>query len=84
MAPIAGGAVTPGRSTKSRAFPPVRTDAVRFVVHALLVLYLSPVILIVCLLGAASVAAGEVTGLIGKVSRGPARGKGGKATGPRA
>jgi len=74
MVPIPDNPVATGQST----------DPVRLVVHAALALYLSPVILVVCLIGGTSVLAGAAARVARKLvvrhGRGPIRpGKSGAA-----
>jgi hypothetical protein len=64
MDPIAGGPATAGQVTDPETTPSVRADPIRVVVHAMLAIYLMPVILIVCLIGVASILAGRVARMI--------------------
>jgi hypothetical protein len=64
MDPIADGPVTAGRATDPGMAPSVRVDPVRVVVHAMLAIYLMPVILIVCLIGTTSMLAGRTTRIV--------------------
>ncbi len=57
-----------------------RVDPVRVVVQAALAVYLIPVVLVVCLIGVASIAIGASARLAGRLV--PRRGVG-RATGPR-
>ena len=64
MDPIAGGPVTAGQATDPGMTPSVRADPVRVVVHAMLAIYLMPVILIVCLIGVASILASRASRMV--------------------
>jgi len=58
MVPSAEGPVIEGQATGPGRIPAVPADRVRAVVQVMLAIYLSPVILIVCLIGATSMLAG--------------------------
>jgi len=78
MEPIADGPVAAGQVTDPGLAPSVRLDPVRVVVHAMLAIYLMPVIVTVCLIGAASVL---VDGAARMVGRGLGRKNGSGPTG---
>jgi hypothetical protein len=59
MVPIPDDPVTPSHPR----------DPVRFMVHAALALYLSPVILLVCLVGVTSILAGEAVKIARRMAR---------------
>jgi len=68
MVPVVDGSVIPDRATDPEILPVPRADPVRLVVHALLALYLSPVILVVFLIGATSIVFSKAAKLLGQVS----------------
>jgi hypothetical protein len=76
MIPVVDGSVAPDRATDSEILPVLRADPVRLVVHALLALYLSPVILVVFLIGATSIVFNKAAKLLGRVSLALPHGKG--------
>jgi hypothetical protein len=66
MDPIADGPVTAGQATNPGMTPSVRVDPVRAGVHAMLAIYLMPVIVTVCLIGAASILVGGAARMVGR------------------
>jgi hypothetical protein len=78
MDPIADGPVAAGRATDPGRIRSVRVDPVRVVVHAMLAVYLMPVILIVCLIGVTSILASRAARM---VASGLGRRKGPGSTG---
>jgi hypothetical protein len=76
MPPIADGPVTEGQATDPAMTPPIPVDPVRFTVHLMFAIYLAPVILIVCLIGATSVLASRATRMALKVGQRLTRGNG--------
>jgi hypothetical protein len=68
MVPVVDGSVTPDRATDSETLPVPLADPVRLVIHALLALYLSPVILVVFLIGATSIVSSKAAKLLSQVS----------------
>jgi hypothetical protein len=68
MPPNADDPVAAGQSADpATMIPSAGADPVRVVVHGMLAIYLSPVILIVCLIGAASILAGKAARMTVKV-----------------
>ena len=67
MVPIADGPVTAGQATDPGRIPSVPVDPVRVVVQAMLAVYLSPVILLVCLIGATSMLGSRATRMVMRV-----------------
>ena len=67
MVPIVDGSVAPEPPTRADLSSGPRADPVRFMVRALLVVYLSPVILVVCLIGAISILFMEAVKLPGRL-----------------
>ena len=57
MVPFPDSPVTPGQMSDLEGTQVSQTDPVRLAVHVALALYLSPVILVVCLIGGVSVVA---------------------------
>jgi hypothetical protein len=67
MPPNADIPSTGGRAAGPATIPSAGVDRVRVIVHSMLAIYLSPVILTVCLIGATSILAGKVARLAVKV-----------------
>lgn len=68
MDPIANNSATVDQATDPGLTLPNRVDPVRAVVHVMLAIYLSPVILVVCLIGVTSILAdraGRIVGTLG-------------------
>ena len=81
MPPIADGPVTVGQATDPATIPSVRVDPVRVGVHGMLAIYLSPVILIVCLIGATSILVSKAARMAAKVGDRLTRRNGSRPTG---
>jgi hypothetical protein len=67
MPPNADGPDTAGRAVDPATIPSVGVDRVRVVVHGMLAIYLLPVVLIVCLIGATSIMGSKVARTAAKV-----------------
>ena len=67
MVPIADDSTAAGQATEPGNGPIDAGGPVRAVVHVILAIYLSPVILVVCLIGATSILAGRMLSLVRQV-----------------
>jgi hypothetical protein len=75
MDPIANNPATADPATDPGMTLPNRVDPVRAVVHLMLAIYLSPVILVVCLIGLTSILADRAGGIVVKLGGQLARAK---------
>jgi hypothetical protein len=75
MDPIANSSVTADQATDPGMTLPNRVDPVRAVVHLMLAIYLSPVILVVCLIGATAILADRAGRIVTKLGGEFARAK---------
>jgi len=75
MVPFAESPATPGEATESEDEPgrAVVADPARRLVHVALALYLTPVIVIVCLIGGASIVFGKATRVAERLAFRPPR-----------
>lgn len=67
MVPIADDSTATSQATNPEMNPSMPVDPVRAAVHIILAIYLSPVILVVCLIGATSILAGRMLSLMKQV-----------------